>query len=223
MIRAAVAGEIVGRGWWMKLVGLAGGGGGTGCVGMEGDDLHLAAEQPVAEATPPPGREVLMVDVASAEAAGEDVPNFRLAVEPGQKFRSFDAVDHTIVQFVANFFGETRDFSGSGGEHISYLHRLETVGFRPVSVGIRCAEVITEWVMVSLHRLEWVWFHDNQLCGEEPVRASPRPRRYQDRHSVKTSRIREGHIRQMSSSVVSEAFFVAGWNSDGKFLRSQAV
>jgi hypothetical protein len=57
--------------------------------------------------------------------AGEDVPDFWQAIEPGQKFGAFYAIDHTVVQFVADFFGETRDFSGSGGEHISNLHRLE--------------------------------------------------------------------------------------------------
>lgn len=103
-------------------------------MGLEGGEADFTAEQPIAEASPPPGGEVLVIDVAPAEMTHKDVADFRLAIEPGQKFRSLYAIGHAIIQFVADFFRKTRNFSGSGGEHISYLHRLETVGFWPVLV-----------------------------------------------------------------------------------------
>jgi hypothetical protein len=84
---------------------------------------HFATELPGGEAVGAPFIEVLLADGARGKFRGQEGPNRRQGVEPGQEGPGGLVVGETVVEFVAQGLGEAGDFRGLS-------HRLLIIRWR---------------------------------------------------------------------------------------------
>ena len=78
-------------------------------------------EEPEAVGAFFPLREVVLVDRPAAKFGGDDLPDFRNGVEPGNDAPAFFAVAQAKVDFLPNVMGQPGDFTVWGNVHRSYL------------------------------------------------------------------------------------------------------